>query len=399
MVPFAVSRPFYRATGRTIEELYEGFRISTYRRVEEQLAPVLARGLREGRRLTHDGRHASSPRFYPAGCAGADDSGKRVLFYSRDDGHERAGIYRLEFTRSESIATSPESIATSPESPESTAPSRATAPTSESVESTAPSHATAPTSESPVTAPRILTRASGETASMARDCRLYFNSVAPSRRRYDFLDLFRLDAGVEAPSGVEAGRERLTVGRRAFAPDVAPDGSSIVYVTNRAGTTTLRIARLLPDGSVTEERALVAGVRDEQVFTPRFSHDGKRVAYGTWTRGGYRDIRIVELTTGKVTELLHDRAVDQQPSFSPDDRRVYFSSDRSGISNIYAYDLETGVLRQITNVRIGAFMPEVSPDGKTLAYVGYGTRGFESLRTRARRSEGARTPSGSRAAW
>jgi hypothetical protein len=328
IVPFAVSRPFYRATGRTVEELYGGFRSSTFRRVKEQLAPVFARGLREGRRLTFHGRHASSPRFYPRGCGDAGTDASRTLVYARDDGHERSGIYRLSFGAGEAEA-------------------------------------------------RLLTRASGETVSVARDCRLYFDSIAPSRRRYDFLDLFRLEPGVEAPSGVEAGRERLTVGRRLSSPDVAPDGKTIVYVTNRAGTTTLRIARLLRDGGITEERALVAAVRDEQVFTPRFSHDGRWVAYGTWTRGGFRDIRIVEVSTGKVTELFRDRAVDQQPSFSPDDRRVYFSSDRSGIPNIYAYDLATSVLRQITNVRIGAFMPEVSADGKTLAYVGYGTSGFD----------------------
>ena len=42
--------------------------------------------------------------------------------------------------------------------------------------------------------------------------------------------------------------------------------------------------------------------------------------------------------------------------FSPDGATLYFSSDRSGISNIYALDLATRRLSQVTNVRTGAFL-------------------------------------------
>jgi hypothetical protein len=56
---------------------------------------------------------------------------------------------------------------------------------------------------------------------------------------------------------------------------------------------------------------------------------------------------------------------------------VLFSSDRTGIYDVYAYELRTGRLSQVTNVRTGAFYPELSPDGRTLVYVGYGTDGFD----------------------
>jgi Omp85 superfamily domain len=45
--------------------------------------------------------------------------------------------------------------------------------------------------------------------------------------------------------------------------------------------------------------------------------------------------------------------------------------------NVYAYELATGSLKQVTNVLTGAYSPEPSPDGKTLAYVGYGKNGFD----------------------
>ena len=44
---------------------------------------------------------------------------------------------------------------------------------------------------------------------------------------------------------------------------------------------------------------------------------------------------------------------------------------------MYALELDTGRLRQVTNVLTGAYMAEPSPDGKTLAYVGYTTAGFD----------------------
>jgi hypothetical protein len=273
----------------------------------------------------------------PARCRRGrlDDEGTRTrdaLVYYRDDGHERAGYYEL------------------------------------------PLDATAAASKGRET---LISRAAGENASLGPDCSLWFESTAPSARRYYFNDLFRQLPGMVSPSGVSDSRIRVTVGHRATDPDVSPDGTRIVYVTNRAGTTTLRIASVDPSGQLGDERALVASASHEQVFTPRFSSDGAKVVYAVWTRGGYRDLRIVDVASGQVYQPWKDRAVDQQPRFSNDCKWLFFSSDRSGISNIYAYDLGQSKLWQVTNVRTGAFMPELSADDRTLYYVGYGSRGYD----------------------
>ena len=72
-----------------------------------------------------------------------------------------------------------------------------------------------------------------------------------------------------------------------------------------------------------------------------------------------------------------DRALDVDPRFSPDGRFVLFASDRTGIYDVYAHELATARLYQVTNVVSGAFQPVVSPDGKQLVYTGFTSEGFD----------------------
>lgn len=197
---------------------------------------------------------------------------------------------------------------------------------------------------------------------------LYFTRTDSFRDIYSYHDLFRRD--------LRTGRiERLTYGMRAREPDVSPDGRLIAFTTNEAGTTHLVVAELhdIPGTA----RRLLENERFEQVFNPRFSPDGRFLAIERWQRGGYRDIALVEVETGRVTAITHDRAQDTSPVWSADGRTLYFSSDRTGIANIYAHDVASGRLSQITNVVAGAYQPAISPDGNHLVYVGYTSYGFD----------------------
>ncbi len=197
---------------------------------------------------------------------------------------------------------------------------------------------------------------------------VYFTRPDNLRDIYIFHDLFRRD--------LESGHiARLTTGLRAREPDLSPDGRRIAFTINQAGTTHLVVADT--DDIQGTARRLVISPRYDQVYNPRFSPDGRTIAFSRWQRGGYRDIALVEVESGRVIPLTHDRALDTGPTWSADGRKVYFSSDRSGIANIYAYHLSSGLLRQVTNVVSGAYQPAVSPDGDHLVYVGYTSWGFD----------------------
>ena len=164
----------------------------------------------------------------------------------------------------------------------------------------------------------------------------------------------------------------LTRARRAQDPDVSPDGRQVVCtMTGPAG----RALALVPM-SGGEPRLLASDVAG-LAYTPAWSPDGKLIAYSRWKLGGYRDIHLYDLVTGKDRALSVDRALDLDPRFSPDGRYLLFSSDRTGIYNVFAYELATARLYQVTNLLAGAFQPAVSPDGRRLVYTGFTSDGFD----------------------
>jgi Tol biopolymer transport system component len=216
-----------------------------------------------------------------------------------------------------------------------------------------------------------IVRSAGESyPTLHPNGELYFESFdAYKTNIYRFYDLFRLD-----PRGPWK-RKRLTRGLRARYPDISPDGRAITYVRNDTSTQSLWIASL--DDIERTQELLVESERFEQVYTPRFSPDGSKVAYSAWRKGGYRDIHVIDLSTRTITEVTHDRAWDTGPAWSPDGTELYFSSDRTGIANIYAWEPASGEVSQITNLVSGAYTPAPSPDGTKLAYIGYTSRGYD----------------------
>lgn len=169
------------------------------------------------------------------------------------------------------------------------------------------------------------------------------------------------------------GVRQLTDGLRARDPDVSPDGAQVVFVTNELGRNDLA---LIPFAGG-KHRVFVRGREGEQFFRPRFSPDGKQIVVSVWQRGGQRDIALYDLKSGRRRMLTQDRAIDMDPLFSRDGKRVFFSSDRTGIFNLYALDLASGRLEELTNVLDGVFGATLSPDERQAVYVGFGAYGFD----------------------
>jgi len=187
------------------------------------------------------------------------------------------------------------------------------------------------------------------------------------RSDYSFSDLYRWDVRTHQ-------LERLTTGARARDVAVSPDERWLAFSMNATSHRRLAVMPLQPEA---RPEVIWAGDRFDQASEPAWSPDGKQLAFAAWRAGGYRDILVWDRETRKVREITHDRAQDNDPTWDPLGRYLYYDSDRTGVYNVYAYELASGKTWQVTNVIGCAVSPAVSPDGTRMAYQGFDVGGYD----------------------
>lgn len=180
-------------------------------------------------------------------------------------------------------------------------------------------------------------------------------------------------------------RQRLTTGQHIFGADRSPDGKTIV-ATRRNG---MWIDLVLLDADGSNLRTLVS--RPGIYFdAPCWSPDGSRIA-AVIKSGRNADIVLVDPDNGSMQlPFASDVYEDNEPSFSPDGRWLVFSSDRSGIWNIFAWNLTNSRLYQLTSVPYVAGNPHISPDGQTLSFSSM-VRGMQQVCTLPFQPEAGKT--------
>jgi Tol biopolymer transport system component len=140
-------------------------------------------------------------------------------------------------------------------------------------------------------------------------------------------------------------------------PTWSPSGDELVFTGSDGGLTDLFIIK--NDGS--DMRRLTNDRYAD--YQPVFSPDGKKIAFAT-DRGPSTDfdklrfgnwrIALYDVATGNIEVLPRmDRGKNINPQWSPDGRALAFVSDRTGISNIFLYDLADQQIFQLTNVYTG----------------------------------------------
>lgn len=107
-------------------------------------------------------------------------------------------------------------------------------------------------------------------------------------------------------------------------------------------------------------------------FDPDVDPTGQRIIYASTRHRETSDLYIKSVHGTAVTQLTNDPANEVMPTFSPDGRRVAFSSDRAGNWDIYVMDAAGGQPVQITSDMTHDIHPSFSPDGKQLVYCSYG---------------------------
>jgi len=160
-------------------------------------------------------------------------------------------------------------------------------------------------------------------------------SVSPDGKQIVFLserdgysvDVFVADAATGVvqrkllSSAADAHFDSLQFIDSAGAWDAA--GRSFVLATLRDGRPALTIFDMV-DHVVRQEIGVPAV---DQIFSPTWSPDGRRIAFSAMT-GGFTDLFFVDVATGALHPLTHDAYSDLQPSWSSDGRQIVFATDR-----------------------------------------------------------------------
>jgi len=183
---------------------------------------------------------------------------------------------------------------------------------------------------------------------------LFYSRLKKDKNDSFFLDIFSYD--------VERGKEtRITKGARANYPSVSPDNEKIVCTIGTDGTYNLAVVDIQ-----SKKINYITRFNDgEEIFTPVWSHDGKKIVFAIGKDVG-RDIALINSDGTGLEYLLKGKEDERDPVFGPDGNFIYFSSDKTGIFNIYRIDPKTKKTEMVTNVVSGAFMPSVNKKGELL---------------------------------
>ena len=156
-------------------------------------------------------------------------------------------------------------------------------------------------------------------------------------------------------------------------PSFSPDGQMLAFTGQRGGRDVLYLMDM-------RSRKVVKRIDLEldQVLSPSFSPDGRKVVF-SGMRHGSSDLYVVSLDAPGYTQLMKDQYGDLMPQWSPDGKTIAFISDRGpdtdleilkiGAWKVVLYDVETQQMTILPGQGGRATNPQWAPDGKSIAYV------------------------------
>jgi dipeptidyl aminopeptidase/acylaminoacyl peptidase len=211
----------------------------------------------------------------------------------------------------------------------------------------------------------------------------------------------------DAPTPTFTGRDLFDLSA-ASDPQISPDGRTIAYVRRSADIMTdrARSSIWLINVATGEQRPIAAGTGDH--FGPRWSPDGRRLAYASTAEGGGSQLFVRWMDSGQTARITGLPNSPQAIAWSPDGRRlaylmtvpdegmklgsapekpeganwakpleildkVTYRADgqgyiKPGFDKIFMVDADGGAPRQLT---FGAYHdggPEWTPDGRAILF-------------------------------
>ena len=182
---------------------------------------------------------------------------------------------------------------------------------------------------------------------------VYVSQTGPKTRRIKRLAIMDQD-GANHRFLSDGGDLVLT-------PQIAPDGRRVAYFVLETPNPRIMMMDLATG------RSSQLGQFPGMSFTPRFSPDGSAMLL-TIAQGGRSDIYSFDPASRRTTQLTNTPAIDTSPSFSPDGQRIVFNSDRGGSPHLYTMNRDGSNVQRISFEQGQYGSPAWSPRGDLIAF-------------------------------
>ncbi len=167
-------------------------------------------------------------------------------------------------------------------------------------------------------------------------------------------------------------KKTITSKTRYFEPDLSPDSKLIATVEF---TTNQKSSIIILDSL--NGKILKKFINSENSFliSPIWSEDGKEIVYISQNKNG-RAMNLLDIDTEIVINLIpYSFESIGYPKFY--NNYILYTSPYSGIDNIYAIDINTKKMFQVTSVKYGAYSHDISKTSKKLIFSNYTKDGFD----------------------
>ncbi len=147
-------------------------------------------------------------------------------------------------------------------------------------------------------------------------------------------------------------------------PRFNPNLQKVVYMSYASGLPRLYL------WDINTGQQTIIGDFEGLNSTPRFNNKGNKLAM-TLTAGheGNAEIYEMDMSSRALKRLTFQRETDTSPSYSPDDSKIVFSSDRGGVSALYIMNSDGSGVKRLTYGSGRYYSPAWSPRGDLIAFV------------------------------
>lgn len=191
---------------------------------------------------------------------------------------------------------------------------------------------------------------------------------------------------------------RLTNGLRSQYSSLSPDSKEVAFVApsdpslnlfcsgveittgytigGTDGTMNLYRADIdLKNNRISNIKRLTNFVSGQQIYSTRWSNDGSKIVFD-YSINSSRQVGIYSFADTSMKFVTPKGEDSRDAVFAGNDSTIVYSSDRSGIFNIYRENIYDDSTEALTNVLGGAFMPTLSRKGR-LVFSSYQWNGYK----------------------